>query len=276
VECVCYEIAIELHKTFVNDEDLACYFYKRNEFKDVPNAKWLRFLRKAGEFKDLGAGEVTRLDRIKAIYLSEVAEEKPKEVLDIILCSDAKDAVIRSRFLDVILKKPSEYISEGMMLIKKYMDGPNYESWHFVGEQAAKFMVAIAKVDIDKAFDVAKILLEVRKREKEEILSKDIEAKFKAHEYKNLVFKYYKKMWETNGTRAAKQLAEIFDNYLKEIGKDDHSVRSGFHVKLERLDQIEEKFKRDIIAIVVGGIYEAGKAVIEKQPDKTNDLLDYL
>jgi len=53
-------------------------------------------------------------------------------------------------------------------------------------------------------------------------------------------------------------------------------VQSGFYIKLERLDQIGEKFKRDIIAIVVGGICEAGKAVIEKQPEKLNELLDYL
>ncbi|MBC8468933.1 MAG: hypothetical protein H8D56_05630 [Planctomycetes bacterium] len=276
VECACYEIATELHKAFVNDEDLACYIYRRNEFKDVPNAKWLRFLREAGEFKDLEATEVTRLDQIKAGYLSELAEEKPKEVLDIILCSDAKDAVVKSRFLDVILKKPSEYISEGTMLINKYLDGRNYESWHFVGEQAAKFMGAIAKVDINKAFDVAKMLLEVWKREKKEVLSKDIDAKFKPHEYKDLVFKYYKKMWEADGIRAGKQLAEIFDNYLKEIGEDDYSVQNGFYVKLERVDQIEEKFNRDIIAIVVGGICEVGKAVIEKQPEKLNELLDYL
>jgi len=261
----------KLLETISYDNELAVYFYNH-----CKNGEWIPLLKEAGEFKDLEAKEVTRLDQIKAIYISEVAEEKPKEVLDIILYSDAKDVLIRSRFLDVILKKPVEYINEGTVIIKKYLDGSNYKHWHFVGEPSAKFMAAIAEVDIDKAFDVAKMLLEVWKREKKEVLSKDIEAKFKAHEYKDLVFKYYKKMWEADGIRAGKQLAGIFDNYLKELGEDDYSVQSGFYIKLERLDQIEEKFKRDIIAIVVGGICEAGRKIIEKQADKIDELLDYL
>jgi len=253
------------------DSDLSIYFYE-----NCQNGAWVTLLREAGEFEGLGAEDVTRLGRLKAWYLYEVAEEEPKEVLDIILCSDTKDVLIKSRFLDVILKKPVEYVNEGTVIIKKYMDGRNYKHWHFVGEPSAKFMEAIAEVDVDKAFDVAKMLLEVWKREKKELLSKDIEAKFKAHEYKDLVFKYYKKMWEADGIRAEKQLAGIFDNYLKELGEDDYAVKSGFYIKLERLDQIEEKFKRDIIAIVVGGICEAGRTIIEKQADKVDELLDYL
>jgi len=253
------------------DCELGVYFYKDNK-----NGGWVGLLKEAGEFEELESEDVTRLGQMKARYLLEVAEQEQKEVLDIISTVEARDAFVQSRFLDVILKEPVEYVNEGTMLIKKYMDGRNYKHWHFVGEPSAKFMAAIAEVDIDKAFDVAKILLEVWKREKKEVLSKDIEAKFKAHEYKDLVFKYYKKMWEADGIRAGKQLAGIFDNYLKELGEDDYAVQRGFYIKLERLDQIGEKFKRDIIAIIVGGICESGRNIIEKQADKVDELLDYL
>ena len=53
-------------------------------------------------------------------------------------------------------------------------------------------------------------------------------------------------------------------------------MKSGFYVKLDRLDQIGEKFKRDIIADLVGGICDAGRVVIERQPDKVDELFNYL
>jgi hypothetical protein len=100
---------------------------------------------------------------------------------------------------------------------------------------------------------------------------------FKDYDYKELLFKYYKKLWELDALRATKLLTETFNKALDEIAKDNkYTIESGFHIQIERLDQIGDKFDRDITETLVEGICKAGRAVIEKQPDKVDELFDYL
>jgi len=255
------------------DDTLAVYFYENNK-----NAAWINLLEKAGEFETLGnTDNVGPRERLKAKYLVEVAGEKPEEVLDIISKIDAKDDFIQGSFIDALLKMPADKAVRGLTTVKKYLEGISAKEWYFVGRGAAQLMVALAEKYTDEAFEIAESLLEIWKPEEGgRSRFREIDAKFKPFEYEDLVFKYYKKLWDMHPFQAAKILVQIFERYLKELqeGKD-YEVSSLFYISIERLDQIE-KIDRDILAVIVAGICEASKAVIEKQPAEIDELLKLL
>lgn len=255
-------------------DELSVYFYE-----NCKSGAWITLLKEAGEFEELGAPEnkVGPRERLKANYLAEVAGGKPEEVLDIIGRIDAKDGFIQGGFLNALLKMPVDKAVLGLPTVKKYLEGRSVKEWYFIGRGAAQLMVAFAEEYANKAFEIAEELLEVWKPEEgEKIGLREIEAKFKPFEYEDLVFKYYNKLWGMYPFRAATVLVQIFERYLKELQEDKgYEVSSLFYISLERLDQIEN-IERDIIAVIVAGICEAGKVVIEKQKDKIDELLDYL
>lgn len=256
------------------DDALGIYFYE-----NCKNEAWVRLLKESAEFKDLDGEQATILARMKAAYLAEVAEQKPGEVVEIISSVDAKDGFVQSRFLGTLLnllEKGEDVGDVGVRVIKKYLERRDYKIWYLLGESAAKLMSQLAEKEQDKAFEIAEILLAVWRSEEKRSF-KDLTARFEEFHYQEVIFKYYKKLWEVDALRATKLLAEIFNRGLEELAKDkDYAVESGFHIKLERLDQVGQRYERDIVAILVGGICEAGRAVMERQPDKMNELFDYL
>lgn len=257
-----------------DDNDLAIYFYRENT-----NGEWATLLNEAGEFNDLASQENVNqpLPRMKAHYLVEAAKQKPKEVVALISKIDVKDITIQGIFLKALLKKPLSVVEEGENIIKKYFEvRDRYTDWYMVGVSSAEFMTAIAEKYPDKAFEIAGVLLEIWKPEKKERFLDDTKTRFKEDDYEDLVFKHYKNLWELNSFRSAKLLIDIFNRYLEELPEDDYSLVKGFNVRIERLDKIRERFHREVVKIIVQGICEAGKAVIEKQPEKIDELLDYL
>lgn len=263
-----------LLKIIREDETLAVYFYENNK-----NAEWIGLLEKAGEFEALGntVDKIGPMERLKAKYLAEVTGERPKEVLDIISKIDAKDGFIKGSFLDTFLKMPSDKTVVGMSIVKGYLAGRDAKVWYYVGRRAAQLMIDFAEKYPNEAFEIAEALLDVWKpEEKERSGFREIEAKFKPFEYEHLVFKHYNKLWDMHPLRATKLLVQIFESYIAELqeGKD-YEVTSLFYISLERLDQIE-RIERDILAVIVAGICEAGKAVIEKQTAKIDELLKLL
>lgn len=264
----------ELLKIIREDESLGIYFYEDNK-----NGAWVRFLKEAGEFEELNKKEPTVLGQMKASYLLGVAEQKPAEVLQIVSGTDAKDPFIQRRFLELLLKlaeRNPQVAPEAAALAKKYIEKRVERIWYFVAETAAKLMVEIAEKHPDKAFEIAEMLLEVWRSEDKKSF-KDIVGKFDEYHYQEFIFKYYKKLWELDALRATKLLADIFDKALDELAKEnEYAVESGFHIKIERLDEIGSRFERDIVVTIVHGVCEAGRVVIEKQPEKIDELFDYL
>ncbi|HUU17152.1 MAG TPA: hypothetical protein VMW72_08390 [Sedimentisphaerales bacterium] len=264
----------ELFEIIRGDDQLACYFYENNKY-----GAWIRLLQRAGEFEELEEEEVGKLGRFKASYLLNVAEQASEEVIEIISHIEAKDEFIQSIFLDILyklLERGDDIASKAADLIKKYLEKRINKMWHIVIDVAAKLMKKIAETEQDKAFEIAETLLEVWRPEEEKGF-KDLTAKCNEYRYQEIVFKDYKKLWEINALRATKLLADIFNKGLDELVKDkEYGVESGFHIKIERLDQTGERFERDIVEILVAGICEAGEAVKKRQPDKIDELLDYL
>jgi hypothetical protein len=261
-----------LLKIIKEDETLAVYFYENNK-----NAAWISLLEKAGEFEGFGKpeNEVGPKERLKAKYLAEVAGEKANEVLEIIGRIDAKEGFIKGSFLEALLKMPVDKAVRRLSTVKKYLEGRSAKEWYFIGRGSAQLMIAFAEKYTNEAFEIAEELLEVWKtREGEKSRFREIEAKFKPFEYEDLVFKYYKKLWDMHPFRATKLLVQIFSGHLEELQEDkDYEISSLFYISMERLDQIE-KIDRDIVAVIVAGICEAGKAVIKQT--EADELLELL
>ena len=257
-----------------DDNELAIYFYRENT-----NGEWLFLLNKSGVFGELQDSGKTNelLTRMKAHFLVEIVEQKPKEVIEIISKIDVEDIIIQGIFLKAILKRPLDVVDEGISLIKKYLEKDGYNiDWYAIGMQSAEFMTAISEKYPDKAFEIAQILLELRSPQKNEDYLDDIKSRFEKHDYEDLIFEHYKKLWEIDAFKSSTLLINIFNNYLEELPKDDHRVKTGFNIVIERLDIIKEGYSRETTRAIIQGICESGKFVIEKQPEKTGKLLDYL
>jgi len=263
----------ELVQIINSDNDLAIYFYRENT-----NPGWLDILNTAGQFKQLEDAEVANdlLTRMKAFYLVAVSKEKPKEIVNLIAGLDVKDWFIQGILLQSLLAKPLDVVDEGCELIKKYFDNPSYTNWYGQGEDSTKFMIAIADDYPDKAFEIAKLILKIEQANDENECSDKTKTYFKDYDYKELLFKYCKKLWQLYPFDVTKLLIDVFNNYLNELESDDFNSENGFHYTVERLDQIESGYGERSIRNIIQGICESGKAVIENEPEKTDDLFRYL
>jgi len=257
-----------------DDNELAVYFYRENT-----NGEWLSLLKQSRVFEELEDKSSINewLPRVKAHYLVEIIDKKPKDVIDLITKLNTKDIIIQSIFLKAILKRPLDAADEGMSLIKRYLENDGFNvDWYGIGIQCAEFMTAISKKYPDKAFEIARIMLELRKSQKKEDYLDDIKSRFEQHDYEDLIFKHYKKLWEIDAFRSTILLINIFNTYLEELPKGDYRVKNGFNIVIERLDLIKESYPRQTTRAIIQGICESGKFVIAKQSEKTNELLDYL
>lgn len=256
------------------DNEATIYFYENNK-----NGGWVKLLKDAGEFEGLGKleGEVGAKERIQSVYLEGIAGEKPAEVLDVIGEIDAQNGFIRGSFVGALLKMPVDVAVKGTGIACRYLEGRIAKEWYFVGESAAKLMTSFAEKYKNEAFKIANVLLDVWEPEdSEKSIFNDIVAKFAPYEYEDLVFKHYKKLWELYPFRATKLLVEIFDRYLNELNKKkDFDVSEHFYITIENLDAID-RINRDYIAVLVKGVCEAGKAIIDKDPDRFDEFLNLL
>ncbi|MHC4112523.1 MAG: hypothetical protein ACYSUY_15740, partial [Planctomycetota bacterium] len=258
-----------------DDVELALYFY------DVLDPGWVELLGKAGEFEELREKETGMIGKYKAHYLKQCAETKAKAVLGIIEKINAQDINIQGTLIRAIVKMPEETAIKGIVMVKKYLDEQENKWWYAIGESAAELMVNLTANHPDKAFEVAETLLDTWVSE-EKTFGKDIFAKFSEDEYSKLMMEHYSKVWEANPDKAIGRLVKILNRCLEDLDKEgkeekgyDASSSFGYSLELGDLNEIDMQHP-EIKTILVKGICEAGKVLIDKEPRKVSELLGLL
>jgi len=259
--------------------------YRDYFFQKLENPHWLAPLKDRKFFdtppeliKDEKAGTVSYPYWVESAYLKHVASKVPLDVLEIINNLKTENPYVKKGCIDALLEMPEDDAVKGVSFACKASKQKSWHEWFFVGRPAAKLMVKLAEKHIEEAFKIAWALLEVWKptEDSRKSIFNDITAKFAPHEYNDLVFKYYRKLWDIDAAKATVIFVKTFDRYLTDLNKaKGFDVSSHFYITVERLDQID-RVDRDLVAVLVSGICEARKAVIEKQPEKVDELLDYL
>ncbi|MCX5727102.1 MAG: hypothetical protein NT030_08090, partial [Candidatus Saganbacteria bacterium] len=236
------------------DSDAAIYFYDNNN-----NPAWLDILKEKGEFQGLDKLEdIGPLERTKAQYLARVATQKPKEVLDVITNIEARDFYVIKCYFEAILNMPEDELVNSVQAVYKYIDQPL--DWWWCGHKAIELMVKLADKNLDKAFEIARKLTEINKvtEEKKKYSIGDAESKFKGHDYRDFLFKYYSKLWEKDAIRASILLIDVFDGYMDSLD-NKYDVETGYNHILENLEKPGELYSDYIITIIIQAICKAGK-----------------
>ena len=251
------------------DVELALYFY------DVLNPGWVELLDNAGEFEELRGIDTGMIGKYKAHYLKNSAESKAETVLAIIGKIAAQDLNILGVLIKAIVKMPEETAVKGIGVVIKYLDGQEKKWWYVLGEPAAELMVNLMANHPDKAFEIAVALLDAWVSE-EKTYGKDIVAKFSEDEYSKLMLEYYNKVWEANPEQAIGVLITILNRCIETLdAKEDASRSFGYGLAMGDLDNIDMQHP-EIKTVLVKGICEAGKVLIDKDPGKVSELLDLL
>ena len=263
----------QLKSILNDDEELKVYFFKKND-----NYKWLTLLDSTDEFSSIERAneEIVSSDFGKAAYLVKAAEEFPDEVMGIIARLDVKNPFVKGIILEALLNiKPDKSVRLTWLVIK-YLSISKEVNWYHSGKSASELMVKFSDKYINESFAIAEKLLEITNAEQRD----KAESDFKEYQYKNLLFKYYSKLWEKDAFRAFKILFNQLNNYLSEIQKDKDSdislsIFSGY---FESIDEIEEEtaYGRKIELMTLKGLREIGKAVIDNQYEKIDKFFDYI
>jgi len=254
-----------------DDEELTQYFY------DKLNSSWLEMLECAKEFEGLDAKEAGLVERYKTVYLFECAEANPEVVLRIIKGVAPRDAWVQGKLVGAIAKMPEQIAVEGVPVVLDYVGKRENIVWFFAGEETAKLMMKLVENYPEDAIKIAKALLDIwRPGEKEAGVFERIRSKFATHEYKELIFDYYSKVWENRPFESISILVDMYDKYLDECFKEkNYDVSEYLGVSLSDLED-DYHLDRDIESILVKAMCEAGRTVIEKEPDKVSELLENL
>ena len=260
-------------KLVTSDDETAQYLYDKNEQGSL-NPGWIELLDRAGEFECLNAEEAGIIEKVKAIYLVDCASSKAESVLAIIRKLKAKDPWIESQIVNAVLKMNPDIAAQAISIVLDYIGEREPKIWFFIGEAAAKLMVRLAETHPTETFKVGRALLDVwRPGEKEAGIFETIRSRFGAHEYKELMFDYFSKVWEKQPYEATCVLVDIYDKYLEEYNNEKgYDTSEYLGVNIEDLENIE-RLEYDIDSVVMEGICEAGRAVIEKEPQKVSRLL---
>jgi len=258
------------------DPELERYFYDKNK-QGALSVGWLELLDGIRDFDAVGKEDAGIVENIKARYLIDCAERKPELVKGIIKKIKAKDYAIRGLLLEAILKMPEEIVVGEVPVVLEYIGDRGYKVFFLVGERAAKLMLNFVEKHPKEAFEIARLLLGIwRPGEKEAGVFETIRSKFAAHEYKKLMFDYYCKVWEKRPFEATCVLMEIYNEYLEVCKKEKgYDLSEYLGVSIDDLENIQ-RLEYDLDAIITKAICEAGRAVIEKEPKRINELLNDL
>jgi len=260
----------------ITDEDeLSLYFY------DVLNPGWVELLDEAEEFEELREKETGMIGKYKAHYLKQSAETKAEPVLGIIEKINAQDINIQGTLIRAIVNMPEETAIKGIGVATKYLDEQENRWWYATGMSSAELMIKLMTNHPDKAFEVAEALLGAWVSE-EKTFGKDIVAKFSTDEYSTLMLEHYSKVWEAEPEWAVRVLIKILNRCLETLDKDgkgeegyDASKSFGYGLAMGDLDNIDMQHP-EIKTVLVKGICEAGRVLIDKEPGKVSELLDLL
>jgi len=103
-------------------------------------------------------------------------------------------------------------------------------------------------------------------------------VKFPSHDYRELVLKFYSEVWKVEPERAFWVLAKILNRCLEKLDKEnEYDVSSNYYVGqgLRDLNSIDVGYG-DVETVLVKGMCEAGKVMIEKAPNRVCELMDGL
>jgi hypothetical protein len=258
-----------------DDNELTLYFY------DVLDPGWIELLDEAGEFEELREKKAGVIDNYKAHYLKNCAETKAETVLGIIEKIDAQDINIQGTLIRAIVKMSEETAIKGIGVVTKYLDGQENKWWYSIGESSAELMVNLMVNHPDKAFEVAEALLDAWVSE-ERTYGEDIVAKFSKNEYSKLMLEHYKKVWEAKPEQAVRVLVKILNRCLENLDKEgegekgyDASISFGYGLRCKDLNEIDIR-RPEIKTVLVKGICEAGRVLIDKEQGKVSKFLDLL
>jgi len=295
-------------------------------YRDNHNDKWLDILRKAGQF-DKVPQAIREGDGVsyrawpQSEYLANVAGKRPEEVLEIIQDFDTDNIYVIRDCVRALGAMPAEIAIQGMGLIKRLFEKDIYHDWFYIGEEAAKLMVGFAKKGflektaknefMEQAFEIARMLLEVEPEEsKYNIAWYNLRGRFGDDEYHELVFKYYKTLWELDGIKAgilliylldenierAEKLKEESEEYQELLNKTakrlekfrkgtgttekneekrEYDPTSTSYILMPKIETAEQE-REEIANILVGGISAIGVYLMEKNPDQAEELIGYL
>ncbi len=260
--------------------------YLEHFFSRLDTPSWLAPLKEKGFFtRPPGAvktddGALVWPHWLEAPYLTRLASKVPEEVVGIINGIKTNNPLVIGRCIECLLEMPEINAANGVTAVKRFFAERKRWGWFVDTDKVGELMVKLSRNFIHKSCEIAYSLLEVWKPEKEEgkYFAKDIQAKFEPYQYDDLIFKHYSKLWDVDAVRALQVLVRIFDKYQDELGDDDYDVRCGFQCRsaTERLDQIGGGYRNEIVVTLIKAICEAGRAVIEKQPEKIGRTFDYL
>ena len=275
----------EVLEIIKDDAELTLYFY------DVLNPGWVDLLDEAGEFDGLREKKTGMLGKYKAHYLKQCTETKAEAVLTIIEEIKALDINIQGTLIKAIVGMPEEIAAKAVSVVLGYLEGREKKVWYSIGSPAGELMVKLVISHPDKAIEIAEALLGAWVSE-EKSYGKDIVAKFSGYEYSKLMLGdhkdrlvpggYYKKVWDTNTEMAIEVLVNILKRCLETLDEDgkgekgyDASISFGYGLELGDLNEIDMKHP-GIKTVLVKGICEAGKVLIDKEPGKVSEFLDLL
>lgn len=264
-----------------NDEELTIYFYGDDK-ESLPHKNWIVPLREAGQFQDLlfAHGNLTRSQRYKAAFLAEIASEMPDDVLDILSRVSTSDYFMQHRAVEALAKildsSPQRAI-QGMWVIWRYFGSRERFNWFMNEQQVAEFMVKLVDYDPNQAFAIASLLVEIWVPKTEKKASfREVTARFDAHEYCEMMFKYCKQLWDKHPLRTTEVLIQALNKCIEALSKEKQlDASEEFYFSIENLDSIDRS-DRDLVASLTEGICCASRAVIEKQPGSIKALFDIL
>lgn len=264
----------ELFQIVRNDEALESYFYAESELSPRPAPGWIRLLAEAGEFEVLGTREGSNkiVPRLKARYLAENAKEVPEEVLKVIGLIRPKDEWIQGEFINAIKNMPDDYIERGDWIFWELLRSSEKGFWFYAGHNLTKLMVKMAQINLDKAFGMARVLLELKaSKEKDNYFEKAVSG-FEIYIYEEIIKVYLEKICVEYPFRAARLLLDLLADYLESARKEDTPESRDFlHLTVRDL-ATQDTFERDFLALLIWGICKAGKIAIQKEPQRLSGL----
>ena len=269
----------KLLRIIKGDEELTCYFYEEDEDMPRPAAGWVKLLAEYGQFEELAniREEIGKVQWLKAKYLAESAKGKPEEVIKVINSIKPKDEHIQGIFLEALVNVRNEDVEKADWIFWQYFKERKFNIWYFIGENAAKLIVKISEVNPDKAFAMAKELLEIwlPKDEKDGYFQEPV-ARFEDYQYEELLGKNFKKLWEKYPIRATKALTEIISDYYQKFVSDkDREYKSYFYSVIRDFEG-DEPLGRHHLTTLVKVICEIGKYAVGLNKRTVGDFFEVL
>ncbi|MHC4647741.1 MAG: hypothetical protein ACYTBJ_19925 [Planctomycetota bacterium] len=256
--------------------------YRMQFFDRLENPYWIGALKDAGFFKwPAEAKEGEAYERWpEGRYLKKMCAKVPEGVLGVIKEIVSRNPYIRNTCSECLLEMPVGVAAKGGRIVENVLPRGWKEGnleWAWVGQPCAKVMVKLIEEHPKEAFKIAWILLDVWVP-KEKKLFEDIVGKFSDHDYRELVLKYYAEIWKVEPEGGFWVLVKILSRCIADLSKEkEYDVSSSFAygMGLRNLDGIDVGHG-GVKSVLVKGICEAGKVLIEKQPAKVGELLDGL